>query len=142
MIRTVTTFSMAGVLGIGGVVAFTGPANAAYSYEWDEGTLSSGPTGTTKNGCSIGGYAMACFQPSGDKIYVYDASSDNASAVMRWYTDYGRWGTCRNAHKAGTWAVCNKDFAEGHIIHFHADQYDGETKSWVETPGPDESMTT
>ncbi|GIH15157.1 hypothetical protein [Rugosimonospora africana] len=43
---------------------------------------------------------------------MYDRASDGASAVARWYTDYGRWGTCHNAHGYSTWAVCDKDFAD------------------------------
>lgn len=54
-----------------------------------------------------------------------------ASAVARWYTDYGRWGTCGNAHGKGHWAYCNKNFAEGAKIYFRASQYDGDTGQYV-----------
>ncbi|MFD2081491.1 hypothetical protein SAMN05421678_106190 [Actinopolymorpha cephalotaxi] len=50
---------------------------------------------------------------------------------MRWYTDYGRWGTCRNALGAGKWGVCDKDFAEDYTLYFRASRYDGDTGDWV-----------
>ncbi|MEV4619427.1 hypothetical protein AB0J74_12055 [Asanoa sp. NPDC049573] len=120
----------AGVAGVAVAVALgAAPASAAYSYEWDEGPLSEGPTGTFY--CVQTDYSGVCFEPYGDKIFVLDLSSaDHASAVARWVTDYGRWGTCRNAHGAGTWAVCDKDFKEGATLKFRAAQYDGDTGTW------------
>jgi hypothetical protein len=57
--------------------------------------------------------------------------NDAASAVARGYTDYGRWGTCRNDHGYGTWAVCNQAFKEGHTIYYRAAPYDGDTGKYV-----------
>ncbi|GAA5198268.1 hypothetical protein GCM10023322_71250 [Rugosimonospora acidiphila] len=106
------------------------PASAAYSYEWDEGVLSQGPIGGSFY-CINTDYSEACFRPDGDVIYVLDLSSaDHNSAVARWVTDYGRWGTCRNANGAGTWVTCNKNFKEGAQLGMVATQYDGTTDSW------------
>jgi hypothetical protein len=127
-IVTTAAVILGGVLSVAVPVA-TPPAHAAYSFEWNEGVEVT--TGFPDSGVHCGvaytgtSGAGVCFQPSGDKIWVYDRGSDGASAVARWYTDYGRWGTCRNAHGYGTWAVCNKDFAEHHTIYFRAAQYDG-----------------
>ena len=130
MIRTIIKGTMAGALGLvatamPGVAA---PASAAYSFEWDEAALAS-PTGTMV--CTNNVDAYACVQADGDKIWVYDNSPDGASAVARWYTDYGRWGTCRNAHGAGTYAVCNKDFKEGHTFYWRTSLCDAEIQDYV-----------
>ncbi|MGI5328463.1 hypothetical protein [Actinomadura nitritigenes] len=102
----------------------------AYSFEWDNAVLDdSGPSDRTA--CISSSGARVCYESSGDYIWVYDSSGDGASAVARWYTDYGRWGTCRNAHGKGHWAYCNKNFAEGAAIYFRASQYDGDTDQYV-----------
>ncbi|MET9023143.1 hypothetical protein ABZV93_24525 [Actinopolymorpha sp. NPDC004070] len=108
---------------------------SAYSYEWNTGVLTSGPSGTYHCISTTG--STACYKPYGDKIYVKDTKADGYSAVMRWYTNYGRWGTCRNPYKAGTWVVCDKDFAEGSWLNFRASRYDGETKKWI---GPESDL--
>jgi hypothetical protein len=113
------------------ILAAATPASAAYSYEWDNGVAVSG-LGTHAPFCTSTSYTEVCVEPYGDKIFVKDLSSaDSASAVARWYTNYGRWGTCRNSLGAGHWAVCNKDFEESSLLTFRAAQYDGDTKSWV-----------
>jgi hypothetical protein len=103
---------------------------SAYSYEWDNGVAVS-VTGINLPFCTWTDYSKVCVQSDGDKIYVEDLSSaDSASAVARWYTEYGRWGTCRNSLGAGHWAVCNKDFKEGYLLTAVATQYDGDTRNW------------
>jgi hypothetical protein len=105
-------------------LAATTPANAAYSYEWDNGVAVSG-LGTEQSYCVSTSYSEVCIQPYGDRIFVKDLSSaDNASAVARW-------GTCRNSLGAGHWAVCNKDFKEGYWLTTRATQYNGDTDKWV-----------
>jgi hypothetical protein len=120
----------AGLVGMAVAVPLAAaPASAAYSYEWQEGAASEGPTGTFS--CIQTDYSGVCYEPYGDKIFVLDLSSaDHNSAVARWLTDYGRWGTCRNARGAGQWVVCNKDFKEGAMLGFRAAQYDGDTGAW------------
>ena len=115
---------------------------AAYTYEWNEAVKSGAPLYYHGYYCNGTTGATACFDPDGDVIYVKDIKADGYSAVMRWYTDYGRWGTCRNANGAGTWAKCNKDFAEGHTITWRATQYNGDTKKWVNPESNDFSMNT
>jgi hypothetical protein len=110
--------------------AASGPVTAAYSFEWDVAVSGGGPSGDYA--CVSTAASKACFQPYGDKIWVKDLTGvDQASAVARWYTDYGRWGTCRNALGAGHWGVCNKNFAENHWIYWRASQYDGDTGQYV-----------
>jgi hypothetical protein len=121
----------AGLIGTAiAIVAAATPASAAYSYEWDNGVAVNG-LGTEQSSCVTTSYSEVCIQPYGDKIFVKDFSSaDHASAVARWFTDYGRWGTCRNSLGVGHWAVCNKDFKEGSYLTTRATQYDGDTDSW------------
>jgi hypothetical protein len=111
------------------IVAAATPASAAYSYEWDNGVASSAP-GDAKVSCVGTSNTFVCIEPYGDKIFVKDLWPDHASSVARWYTSYGRWGTCRNSLGADRWAVCNKDFKEGYYLTVRATQYDGETQSW------------
>jgi hypothetical protein len=112
------------------ILAAATPASAAYSYEWDNGVAASG-LATSQVYCIWTDYSEVCIQPYGDKIFVQDLSSaDHASAVARWSTDYGRWGTCRNSLGVGHWAVCNKDFKEDSYLNVVATQYDGDTRDW------------
>lgn len=121
-------------------VAPGGP-ESAYSYEWNNAVKSAAPTGAYYCAHTTG--SLACFKPDGDHIYVKDTKADGYSAVMRWYTDYGRWGTCRNALKAGTWGVCNKDFAEKpHTLYFRATRYNGTTGKWVSPESLEASVST
>jgi hypothetical protein len=133
MVATIVKRVAAGLIGTAiAIVAAATPASAAYSYEWDNGVAVSGPSGTERSWCISSDYSEVCIQPYGDKIFVKDLSGeDHASAVARWFTDYGRWGTCRNSLGAGHWAVCNKDFKEGSYLTTRAAQYDGDTQSWV-----------
>lgn len=119
------------------------PRPLAYSFEWDEGTKAYGPgesdwPATCTN--SVG--ADVCYQPHGDYIWVYDDQADGYSAVARWYTSYGRWGTCQNTYTAGEWVLCNKDFAEGETIHFTATQYRSSTNEYVGDESPEQSSAT
>ena len=136
MIARIAKGVAAGLLGVAIATPLAAaPASAAYSYEWDEGTASIGPLADSGAKCVSTDLASACFLPYGDKIYVYDiTSTDHASAVARWFTDYGRWGTCRNSRGAGYWVVCNKDFKEGYTIKFEAQSYDGDTADWLGAP--------
>jgi hypothetical protein len=132
MIANLVKVMVAGLTGVVTVAAPVAvrPAAAAYSFEWDNAVSSGEPTDDDQT-CQDNYYAMVCFEPAGDKIYVEDLVGDGYSAVARWYTDYGRWGTCRNALGKGHWAVCNKDFAENHVFYFRASLYDGDTHHYV-----------
>ena len=140
MISTIAKAAAAGVFGVLEVAAPTvaAPANAAlaYSFEWDN-AVSATPNLSNMSDCISTTGSEVCFQPDGDKIWVKDTSSDGFSAVARWYTDYGRWGTCRNALSAGSWGVCNKDFKENQAIYWRASRYDGDTGQYV---GPESGL--
>ncbi len=113
----------------------------AYSYEWNNAKASAAPTGDYYCAHTTG--SLVCFKPDGDKIYVKDTKGDHYSAVMRWYTDYGRWGTCRNALGSGKWGVCDKDFAEqSHYLAFRATRYNGQTKAWVDPQSEEATIST
>jgi hypothetical protein len=71
--------------------------------------------------------SIACFVPFGDKLYVLDTLADGLSAAARWTSNFGRFGTCRNALGADHWGVCDKEFPEGQTITFDATRYDGDT---------------
>ncbi|MFD8035573.1 hypothetical protein ACFV3F_44030 [Streptomyces sp. NPDC059717] len=130
--RTATKLLLS-VVAAAGLLVATSPEAFAYSFEWNEAVDDGTGPGDydTDVTCINSVGADVCFMPWGDKIWVYDTQADGASAVARWYTDYGRWGTCRNAHGAGEWAFCNKDFAEGHTIYFRATQYDAGKDDYV-----------
>jgi hypothetical protein len=127
----------AGVLGLLTVVApmAAAPASAAYSFEWNNAVA--GMPNLDSLACIATPVAEACFQANGDKIWVKDTSSDWYSGVARWYTDYGRWGTCRNALGAGKWGVCNKNLAEGHTFSWRASRYDADTDAYI---GPESAL--
>ncbi|GAA4260817.1 hypothetical protein GCM10022255_091010 [Dactylosporangium darangshiense] len=82
--------------------------------------------------------AMACLQPYGDDLYIYDSSADGHSAAMIWFdADSARSGTCVSQWGNGHWGWCNKDFTEGHTIYFAAAVYEAgnivRNSSWVST---------
>ncbi len=63
----------------------------------------------------------ACFEPYGDKIWVYDGGADTYPAYGAWDNylkdSAGNWtiyrsGTCVNHLGAGHWGYCNYDFYE------------------------------
>ncbi len=133
MKRTAVAAAVAAAIGslvaAPGAVAESNSAAPAYSFEWNEAVQ--GTHVWDGDTCAVTTGAYVCFQPYGDKIWVQDTKADGYSAVARWYTDYGRWGTCRNANGSGTWAVCNKDFVENSHLYFRASRYDGDTDVYI-----------
>lgn len=119
---------------------------SAYSYEWNNAVASSGPSGSYACISTTG--SKVCYKADGDKIYVKDTKKDGFSAVMRWYTDYGRWGTCRNKLGYGKWGVCDKNFAEydsngdHYWLNYRASRYNGDTNKWVEPESELQASTT
>lgn len=131
-------------IGLAATFALAAPAQAA-SYEWDTATVGSPPSGMT---CVSMTGAKACFEKYGDKWWVEDTAGDYHSATASWqnylwdgsnYRLY-RQGSCVNKEKAGTWAVCNKDYfefdsvntygARGSILVWQACVYDSGTGDW------------
>jgi hypothetical protein len=92
------------------------------------------PAGTlcTSNGTG----ARACFQPTGDRMYVQGTDEGGHPAVGVWhhYLGDGQWskGYCRNALGAGRWGVCNYDLSEDSYIEWWAAEYDAGTGGWYE----------
>ncbi|MEV4758659.1 hypothetical protein AB0J86_26645 [Micromonospora sp. NPDC049559] len=121
-------------------LAVPGAAYAAYyGSETDYAAWTSDAPDSTST-CSeiIGG--IVCFQPYGDLIFVKDRSADGYAVAADWYTSYAgpaRTGSC--VHKltadGARWAVCNKDFTEGNVVHIRAARYSGgnplDSSSWV-----------
>lgn len=93
--------------------------------EFDLAAESAGPA--TLAFCRTTTGSRVCFDPFGDRIYVRDTLGDGFSAAARWTSDFGRFGTCRNALGANHWGVCNKNFPENRTITFDATRYDGNT---------------
>jgi hypothetical protein len=62
----------------------------------------------------------ACFEPDGDILWVQDKQADGYGVAMYWKDqDSGKSGRC--VHDLGAakgWAVCNKDFTEGHQLEW------------------------
>ena len=66
--------------------------------------------------------SIACFEPSGDKIWVYDSLADGQAAAGYWknylkdsagsWKHLHRYGQCTNHLSAGHWGYCNYDFYE------------------------------
>ncbi len=65
--------------------------------------------------------SVACFEPSGDKIWVLDHKADGKAAAGYWENylrdSAGDWiiyrnGQCTNHLTAGNWGYCNYDFYE------------------------------
>jgi hypothetical protein len=94
-------------------------------------TTAVSPTGPISCITTPDGGAAACFQTSGDHIYVYDTKADGHHAVAVWRTSYGRTGTCTNMNSNGntydTEKNCNYDLNEGETIEFRADTREGNT---------------
>ncbi|WP_326790281.1 hypothetical protein [Streptomyces sp. NBC_00151] len=142
MIRIRTTMT-AGAAFVGALaLALSGASPAAAADDsWQQGTRTSGPSGAA--GCVGSGLkARVCFDPTGDKIYVYDGDADSASAVADWenykyWTDNSvyRSGQCVNSEGADTWVVCNKNFYEEGLILLIARTYDRSAGEWTGSYG-------
>lgn len=113
--------------------------------ELDEGSLNTtlpdpmGVPGTTCVGTG-NDQAIACYQDSDDKLWVYDAQKDGYSAVVFWRVEYHdgrvREGICRNVHGFDSWASCDKEFAEDEYITIVAYGVDGDDSESGPRVGP------
>ena len=77
--------------------------------------------------CVSDNYVTSCFEYHGDDFWVYDGEKDGRSAVVIWWTSYGRTGTCRNKKGYGTWHECKYDMKEGETVYWDHFTYDAET---------------
>lgn len=141
MTRIRTTMAAGAALVGALAIALSGASPAAAADSFQQGTKVSGPSSAA--GC-VGSpdKAKVCFDPNGDKIYVYDGDADSASAVSDW-ENYKHWndnsvyryGQCVNSEGAGTWVVCNKDFYEEGLVYMRARTYDRSAGTWTGTYG-------
>jgi hypothetical protein len=109
------------LLGAGIAVAVPSMASAVQPYEWDTAVVGSAPSSYPAGLCNgiTGGWA--CFERTGDKLWVDDWSGDGWSVTASWVNylmnEAGHWvayrqGSCVNKLGTGHWGVCNKDFYE------------------------------
>ncbi len=115
----------AAVLGLVSVAAMLSAglvgASPASASTGDTAVAGGPPTFNDSDGCAETASSIACFQTSGDKIWVYDFSADGLAAAGYW-SNYlrdsaGNWvgyrtGECVNHLGAGHWGYCNYDFYE------------------------------
>ncbi|MEY2245310.1 hypothetical protein AB8A21_20720 [Streptomyces sp. BF23-18] len=141
MIRIRTTMT-AGAAFVGALaLALSGASPAAAADAFQLGTRTSGPSSAASCVGDID-KARVCFDPNGDKIYVYDGDADSASAVADWQ-NWKHWndnsvyrsGQCVNSEGAGTWVVCNKDFYEEGLVLLTARTYDRSAGKWTGSYG-------
>jgi hypothetical protein len=94
-----------------------------------------GPPSGEPMQCHYDDYVVSCFEQDGDDFWVYDAEEDSASAVVKWWTDYGREGECRNSQGVVTWHECSYDMAEGHTVYWTHWTFDGSKGIWTYRSG-------
>jgi len=110
------------------------PLNKNVSVELNEGVQVSAPN-TSSMYCVVDDWGidpdvMACWKEYGDYWYVKDLRADGHAVGAVWEdgTSDGdflkRQGICGNHHGYGTWARCNKDYAESDYIWFTAGTLD------------------
>ncbi|GAB3856155.1 hypothetical protein ACFPIJ_58990 [Dactylosporangium cerinum] len=123
--RTVHRTSLVAAAAAGVLLALAVPGLASAGYYGDEtdyAKASGGPTGQYSCGSSTG--VTICFKASDDLIYVKDTKADGYAAAADWYySNSMRTGSCVNKLTAGTWGVCNKNFAENQIVWFDPTRY-------------------
>ncbi|WP_076261940.1 hypothetical protein [Intrasporangium flavum] len=87
-------------------------------------------------------FVYSCYDRKYDNFWVYDGVKDGNSAVVRWSTQTGGSGSCRNAQGVGTWQRCSYDLAEykadGTRNHVTWDEYryDSAYDSWQLVTAP------
>ena len=108
-------------------------ASPASAYVDDPAVAGTPPTFSSGQ-CAEIDASKACFEPSGDKIWVYDALADGKAAAGYWENylrnSAGDWiiyrnGKCTNHLTAGTWGYCNYDFYEDTSLNADGDYGSG-----------------
>jgi hypothetical protein len=121
---TIRGKAAAATVGVIAALAATGTVAASASpYEWNDGARGSGPSGRHPFDCVGTTGGIACFQQYGDLFWVKDTRRDKRAAMAVWRTQDTRNGVCRNAHGAGTWAVCDKNLGEHDPLELWAARY-------------------
>lgn len=135
--------SFAAIATILGLATFATPAHAAWDsvpasfpgFTWISPGTTSGPPPNTGASCfysdsasGSGSEAVACWQRSGDAVWVKDQRADGRSAIARISVIVGdSKGTkfvCRNQRGSGTWVKCSKNLAEPGVLYFAPCTYD------------------
>lgn len=80
-----------------------------------------------------------CFQSYGDKIGVHDRKKDGIGVQVKWETDYGRSGTCRDENSNGGMGYCNYNMKEGQEVRIWLQFTDN--GSVIDDIGPSQWLT-
>jgi hypothetical protein len=89
----------------------------------------------------------SCYDRVHDNFWVYDGRADGYSAVVKWHTDTGGSGECRNSNGYGTWVRCNyglreyKDNGTRNYVHWQEWRYDADEWGWQLISGTWDSPT-
>ncbi len=109
------------------MLAGASPASASIGDSAVAGT----PPAFSSGQCQETAASKACFEPYGDKIWVYDKEADNAAAAGYWenylrdssgswdYSEIYRAGQCTNHLGAHHWGYCNYDFYEDNSLNYY-----------------------
>jgi hypothetical protein len=117
----------------GGVAAFAPPAQAkdiwpvndSVHVERDVGVRVNAPDEKNLECSHFHPDGHACFDPHGDVWYVVDEEADGRGVAALWEDTFidangdehlARQGMCRNPYGTGSWARCNKDHHENHLL--------------------------
>ncbi len=102
------------------MLANAGPASASTDGN-QSAKAAAGPPTFGSDICEENEASTTCFEPYGDKIWVYDAKADGKAAAGYWQNyledSAGNWhlyrdGQCVNHLSEGHWGYCNYDFYE------------------------------
>lgn len=111
-----------------GVVAVAASPAQAWWPDMDEknnAVETSAPAAGVTRSCFNNSIVYACFQPSGEYLYLKDQEKDGKLVRLHWIDYTGeRSGLCTNSLGVDAgWTYCNKNFAEGHVIEWWVSYY-------------------
>ncbi len=99
-----------------------GASPASASTDGDQSAKAGSPPSFGNGTCAVVAGSEVCFEPYGDKIWVFDATLADGKAAAAYWQNYlkdsaGNWvayrtGECINHLGAGHWGYCNYDFYE------------------------------
>jgi hypothetical protein len=107
------------MVSLGIVVLVASPAAAAETNYAVDADWNSDPK-TCMSEVTIYTRVDGCFEQDGDILWIQDKKAEGYGVALMWDDlDSDRSGRCIHALGADkAWAVCNKDFTEGHRIRF------------------------
>ncbi|MGW5051821.1 hypothetical protein [Actinokineospora sp. NPDC004072] len=124
-----------GLLVPGGVAAADGPVALA-SFPW--------PPSCGNAVKSYDGGALACFNPTGEHLYLCDTAADGSHPEVRYQGNHdgSTWGLARNYAGAGQCVDINLTMAEDTFIRYTPQNWDGNrrmsdgpTTGWISARG-------